>query len=234
MVRKLSVLCLHGYSMTGAVFEQSMRRVSERLGSVARFSFLDGPHVVPPNPNLPMPLPDGVAPLGWWKPERLADGNWHFHGIEDSIAYLADAQAAEVRAHGHGFDAVLGFSQGAAFAHLVCALEEHRPGMRILPNLGGAVFVGGFPFAPAQPRFEESSVPITLPTLHVVGARDKIVKPTTSARLLELCAEDARTYHGHQGGHVVHSGTESLALYESWFSARHVERGVRCERTEGS
>ena len=221
-MRKLSVLCLHGYSMTGALLQQSMRRTCERLSHLARFRFVDGPHTVEPSPHLPLELPEGTRPLGWWRPERQDDRSWHFHGVDDSLALLSQAEASEVEAHGHGVDVVLGFSQGSALAHLATALRQHRPSASPLPSLCGAVFVGGFPFAPASPAFAEASLHLSMPTLHVAGSRDKIVRPETSARLLQLCAEDNRTYHEHQGGHVVHSGSASLAVYEDWFARQHV------------
>ena len=201
------------------MLRDSMRRFAERLEGKVALSFIDGPHIVDPSPHLPVALPSGCNPRGWWVPERLQEsGQWSYHGVDESLQAIAAAQRAQEVEYGHGFDGIVGFSQGSAMAHLVCALHEHGGGGP-LPTLSCAILFGGFPFSPAAPRYSETSKTLhRVQSLHVHGRRDNIVKSATSKRL-ELCfAPHSRMCYQHDGGHVVHSGTASLDVYERWLN----------------
>ena len=213
----LRVLCLHGYSMTGGMLREHMARVTAPLQAHATFSFIDAPFVVPKREDLPAKMLAGESARGWWKPHRDAQTNrWIFEGVDDALSSLRAADAQ----HG-GFDCVLGFSQGAALASLAVALRDTPDAP--LPTLRCAAFFGGFAFQANVQEPDYSALfppvvePFTLPSLHCYGAADTMVKSRSSQRLAELFSHP--TVHEHQGGHVVHAGARSRALYEDWICA---------------
>ena len=194
---QLSVLCLHGYSQDGHVLSRQMRRVTKHLEQRARFTFIDAPFSVP---SLPDPSKQGFS---WWLPSRNSEGQWEFEGVDEALRTLSEADAAEKRTHGAGFDGVLGFSQGGALASLSVGLlqvqgEKGRQSDEAIPQsaeaippppppLGSlrlAIFCGAFPYSAARPNFERvMRAPLSLSSVHCIGARDEIVKPAKSKQL---------------------------------------------------
>ena len=198
---QLSVLCLHGYSQDGHVLSRQMRRVTKHLEQRARFTFIDAPFSVP---SLPDPSKQGFS---WWLPSRNSEGQWEFEGVDEALRTLSEADAAEKRTHGAGFDGVLGFSQGGALASLSVGLlqvqgEKGRQSDEAIPqsdeaipqsaeaipppppplgSLRFAIFCGAFPYSAARPNFERvMRAPLSLSSVHCIGARDEIVKPAKS------------------------------------------------------
>ena len=114
---------------------------------------------------------------------------------------------------------MLGFSQGAILTHLVCALRERcgpgetlltEPGNRVFPSkclqsLKFAILVSGFPSRADCDKIlvESSAAGIRLPSLHVWGTSDAMVKPEWSEALLQLFSVETRKIYVHPGGHVV-------------------------------
>lgn len=228
---QLSVLCLHGYSQDGHVLSRQMRRVTKHLEQRARFTFIDAPFSVP---SLPDPSKQGFS---WWLPSRNSEGQWEFEGVDEALRTLSEADAAEKRTHGAGFDGVLGFSQGGALASLSVGLlqvqgEKGRQSDEAIPqsdeaipqsaeaipppppplgSLRFAIFCGAFPYSAARPNFERvMRAPLSLSSVHCIGARDEIVKPAKSKQLEALFREEGRVALAHAGGHVVPSGEEAL------------------------
>ena len=190
-----------------------MRKMAYRLEDVVRFTYIDAPHEVAPNPKIPPELLP-PRPLGWWRPEKLADRRWNYHGVDASLAAIANAQAAELNDYRAGFDGILGFSQGTALAHLVLALREYDIGACPAPSLSFGAFFGGFPYSPEAPVFAAATRTLAIPSLHVCGAHDTIVQPSRSALLEDRFEAHERVNYQHPAGHVVHSSDESLAIYE--------------------
>lgn len=194
---QLSILCLHGYSQDSHVLSRQMRRVTKHLAQRARFTFIDAPFSVP---SLPDPNKQGFS---WWLPSRNSEGQWEFEGVDEALRTLSEADAAEKRTHGAGFDGVLGFSQGGALASLSVGLL-HLPGEKgrhsdeaipqsdeLIPpppppldSLRFAIFCGAFAYSAARPNFERvMRAPLSLSSVHCIGARDEIVKPAKSKQL---------------------------------------------------
>jgi predicted esterase len=189
-------------------------------------------------------IPPGESALAWWLPKILPCGGWEYRGVGQSLDAVYDAGS---------FDGVLGFSQGAAMASLVAsiAVDQHAADLTprkksprkksprhpltapLLLSTGPrfAVFCGGFVFDPKAPTHffrrthSTSSNIIQLPSLHVIGEADKIVKPHTSAKLEALFEPSTRTTHRHQGGHVFHSSETATKVYRQFFQEQHQHGG---------
>ena len=112
----VSILCLHGYSMDGALLSRQMKRLTQRLESRARFHFLDAPFVVP---SVIDPLQQGCS---WWRATRLEEGGWRYDGVDRALDSICEADTAERARSGAGFSGVFGFSQGGALASLMRTL----------------------------------------------------------------------------------------------------------------
>ncbi|KAH8075030.1 transcription factor Iwr1 [Aureococcus anophagefferens] len=106
-------------------------------------------------PSLDHVRPDPRGALGW----------------EESAAALAPALDAH--------DAVLGFSQGAAMAAVLCALHPHRVRFGIFACGYTAVGTG----LKALAEGDEGLGAIDVPSLHIVGERDGAVPPEAGEHL---------------------------------------------------
>lgn len=147
-----------------------MTALAAKLEGVVQFTYLHGPHAVEATPfKGVVPLPP-ETPRGWWTIEQAAgiEGR-HYAGVEAALEALINADAEHRSTTGRGFDGVLGFSQGAALVHLVCAMrqrerededaaavsEAHASNVhesvtqRLLPDLSHALLVAGYPFGAA-------------------------------------------------------------------------------------
>eukprot|EP00962_Isochrysis_galbana_P017390 scaffold5005_cov98-Isochrysis_galbana.AAC.4 len=219
----MRVLCLHGFSMSGGALQSHMRRVASALEPHASFTFLDAPHTIERHPMVPRALLDDGPARAWWLPTQRADRRWDFDGVDESIELVRLVQAAEVARCGAPFDALLGFSQGAGLASLLVALQETpRPSRPIEHPVRFACFFGGFQFAPATPDFSADfrGAPFSLPSLHVYGAKDTIIRPRQGIKLAALFTDEQRVSVEHEGGHVVAHDPASLRAYSNFFEAR--------------
>jgi hypothetical protein len=232
--RPLSLLCLHGYSMTSGMLKQHMEPHVRRLKGLARLTFAQAPHEVPwdddgggpaSKSDLGLQFEEKRKVYAWAKVHVGNGAVTNVEGMPASLRLLASAEAHEMAAHGHGFDGLLGFSQGAIIASLLLALST-EPGAPITPRF--AIFAGGAPFSKISPdpgvaTLFERATPVQLPTLHIIGEHDTTVLPAWSASLEELCAEAKRVTHSHHGGHVVPSDELSLRTFEEFLLARQAE-----------
>jgi len=204
-----------------------MRRVTAALEPHVSFSFLDAPHEMERHPMVaPELLDDATTARAWWRPTQRADRLWEFDGVDESLACVHRAQAAEVERCGAPYDGVLGFSQGAGLASLLVALQETpSPSRAIEHPVRFACFFGGFQFSPAVPDLSADfcGAPFHLPSLHVYGARDEVIKPRQGRKLEALFSREGRLGVEHAGGHVVASGGEELRQYAAFFDARRRE-----------
>ncbi|NXC65147.1 OVCA2 Esterase, partial [Aleadryas rufinucha] len=121
---------------------------------------------------------------------------------EESLSAVAAALAE------HGpFDGLLGFSQGAALAAMVCALRGR--GDPRFP-VAFAVLVAGFASrAPAHGHFYRE--PIALPTLHIVGDTDAVITAPLSKELAQCFVEPVVLTH--PGGHFIPAAAAQKKAY---------------------
>ncbi|XP_066028329.1 esterase OVCA2 isoform X3 [Pocillopora verrucosa] len=103
------------------------------------------------------------------------------------------------------FDGVLGFSQGACFLSILCALREQG-----YLSFKFAILVAAF-----KSRSSGHSIyytePITCPTLHVFGDTDRVIPKENSEDLLKHFSN--HTTLNHPGGHFVPTQAPQKKVY---------------------
>ena len=175
-----------------------------------------------------------------------------FDGVESSLEALQAADIAERHVYGRGFDGLLGFSQGAALAHLACTRNAaHSPhgmdgALRLLPDLKHVAFVAGYPFggfpdeggaiqldaelAKAGCESLDASRQLTMRSMHISGTRDPLVSPATTAQLTACFDASARDSASHPGGHSPSAAAKALI---AWYRSTVVGTGGRSATTTG-
>ncbi|XP_061868226.1 esterase OVCA2 [Colius striatus] len=202
--RPLRLLALHGYRQSARRFRQRTGALRKALRGRAELLAVSAPHLVPGGGEEEEDTDD--PPRGWWfsGPGGFEAGEAAVEpvGLEESLAAVAAALAE------HGpFDGLLGFSQGAALAAMVCALRAR--GDPRFP-VAFAILVAGFASrAPAHGHFYRE--PIALPTLHVVGDADGVIAPTLSRELAQSFLEPVIL--SHPGGHFVPAAAPQKKAY---------------------
>ena len=107
------------------------------------------------------------------------------------------------------FDGILGFSQGAALAALVCALGQGGDPRFPLPRF--VILVSGF--CPRGLGLMEPIMqgPLSLPSLHVFGDTDGVIPSQES---MQLCSRfDGAVTLTHSGGHFIPAAAPQRQAY---------------------
>lgn len=210
------LLCLHGFCQNGAVLRAKTHALRKELQRTANASlvFLDAPHVLPPAADDAVDAPSGIRreKRTWWR-TRSPSGSDVNHGADKVYEGFDESlQAVSMAFEEHGgFDGVLGFSQGAVFAHLVCAAacgwETGAEGVGGISGLKFGIMVAGFPTRDAgmqgMMEMDMREGGMKIPSLHVWGRADTLVPPEGSEKLSELFEAGSRECVVHDGGHVV-------------------------------
>lgn len=189
--RKLRILALHGYAQNALFFNGKTGALRKGLKAVAELHYLEAPHAAGGS-FFEIDADTGRgSPRGWWNTddERRPAVSASYVGLSESLA-LVDATIASEGP----FDGVLGFSQGATLAALLCLT---RPTL-----FSFAICVAGFvPRDAAVAGAFESDAPAAIPTFHCTGETDASVPPEVCRRLA-ACFVDPVVF-SHPGGHVV-------------------------------
>lgn len=205
----MRILCLHGYGQSASFFRQRIGSLRKALGKQYSFVCPDGPHEATAA-FLSGKDEERGAPRSWWRWEDAdrASTSYSYSGVDDSLELLARCIEAE-----GPFDGILGFSQGATMAALMCL----HPPLRFR----FAILISGF--VPRDPHyanlFESSPPPPLLRTLHVHGRADDRVPPAASERLARCFEASAQTAYAHPGGHAVPSDANFRALLKEFCAA---------------
>jgi predicted esterase len=236
---KLRILCLHGFTSNGAVHAHQIRRITSQLPEYD-FLFPDGPHQVDIKEQMDMTQPanqlwsDVVLGSGtaghraWW---FARDGDWKskttggFHGLEESLDYLGEYLAERGPVH-----AIWGFSQGACFAGMLCglfqqkladhSLRKHFPSRAVTTPLAGVIFSG---FRARFPQYDSLyEQDIDVPTLHVLGEKDPLVRSERSEALIRACLDSE--FLKHAGGHDIPKKEDEIKKIVD-FTRRYVRLG---------
>lgn len=122
------------------------------------------------------------------------------------------------------FDGILGFSQGAIAASLICGLLQTNANCgKDFDSVRFAVLISGFP-SRADEHFHLYRSLIELPSLHIWGTKDQRVPPWMSKALLEKFHPQTRQQLEHAGGHVVPGDAVSRkAIFDFLLQFRVVE-----------
>ncbi|KAK7208142.1 serine hydrolase FSH [Myxozyma melibiosi] len=216
------ILYLHGYTQSGELFYKKTSALRKSLQKADKFEAFF------PTAPIRLSVPDPADPeerasvqsqgidedsYGWWTKDSITGA---FVGIDKSWGFLKEYIEKE-----GPFEGVVGFSQGAAMAGMLCTelptlLPEHPP-------LKFAVLYSGFRSTLAE---HEHNYPIKTKTLHVLGSVDTIVSEERSMALWEACDKDTRTMYTHPGGHFVPSSKESLGVVTGFVLAAEKESEV--------
>lgn len=107
------------------------------------------------------------------------------------------------------FDGLLGFSQGAALAALVCALGQAGDSRFPLPRF--VILVSGF--CPRGLDFKEPilQAPLALPSLHIFGDTDRVIPSQESMQLASLFPGAITLTHA--GGHFIPAAAPQKQAY---------------------
>mmetsp|Transcript_1348 Transcript_1348/g.2907 ORF Transcript_1348/g.2907 Transcript_1348/m.2907 type:complete len:232 (-) Transcript_1348:847-1542(-) len=199
--RKLRFLCLHGYAQNGQMFRSRTGALRKALKGV-EFDFVDAPHTASASFIGESSDDERGAPLGWWNSaecDTRPSLSARYIGLAESLEHVQ----CKLRDDGP-YDGVLGFSQGATLAVLLCLLTPPPTPFRM------AVLVAGF-----MPRDEAvlermaesaSGGELSLPSMHVTGSSDSFVPTESTERLAKYFRE--MEFFAHAGGHGIPSGVE--------------------------
>ncbi|KAJ5584768.1 uncharacterized protein N7459_004568 [Penicillium hispanicum] len=187
-------LCLHGGSTNAEIFEIQTGGLRQQLEPKGhRFTFMNGKFDAKVEAEL-----DGVV-----------DGPFYNHYPREPElprAHLAEAfeHTLQFIAAQGPFDAVMGFSQGAALAAaLIAHHAKTQPGTA--PLFRAAVFLcGAAPFEGSgveQIAPQPDVFPITIPTAHVVGKLDSLFPD--GMKLFGLCEPAQAAFYDHGSKHMV-------------------------------
>lgn len=191
------VLCLHGYSMNATWFHQWLYQIEQYMEHSVELVFAQGPHECNEQEVLALWQRLGVeAPLFRWRPGRhfcwFRYGNGgSYQGVEQSLEYLNKL----IEQQGP-FAGVFGWSQGVMMSLIL--LAEHQRQGRPLPFDWMVLGAGGLP--KLEPWKSALQLPLTLPTLHIVGEQESATMRARCNTLLAECkqAELLLTPAGHQ------------------------------------
>jgi serine hydrolase FSH1 len=208
-MRRLRILCLHGFRSSGPGLQTQMRGLAAGLEAQHEFICVDSPL-----------LAQGGS--GWWNATPIPGGHGGARRYEGW---------SEVRAWAVSFfersgpiDGVFGFSQGAALAALLVGLRATGASSSAEHPLhfSCALLVSGFTSNdPAHAPLYQSRASFALPSLHLIGRADRIVPPPVS---LALAAHfDRPKVVEHDGGHVIASTPEVRKTVANFLAERAAE-----------
>lgn len=195
---KLRILALHGYMQSDVIFSAKLGSLRKGFKKEIDFTFIRAPHKVPSNNEVREENPDENG-YGWWfntenhvfkatVPSELCVG------FDDSIALIEKSFSEQ-----GPFDGILGFSQGAAFVSVLCAMMKRKI-LQIEFNF--AIMISGFKSlcAPHAKYYDEE---IDIPSLHIYGENDQVI-PTVMAEQVSCLFPNKKEIR-HEGGHYVPS-----------------------------
>ncbi|WP_177146743.1 hypothetical protein [Pseudomonas gingeri] len=207
MMRKLRIICLHGYHGSADIMESQARLLVEELKDLADFYYLDAPSLA-------------KGDHGWW--HAIESNKVKGPGVHSApVSYKGWAKTYEYivsyfKDHGP-FDGIFGFSQGAALAALLVGLRapDGIVGAQYPLSFNFAILVGGF-FAndPLLQSLYEAKDSYNLPSAHIIGRADFIVPSRYSYEVSALFKRPLVIEHN--GGHVIDS-SERTRLQLAFF-----------------
>jgi predicted esterase len=192
-MRKIRILCLHGYHGSAKTLQTQMRPLTLGLESLAEFVCVDAPSLA-------------IGDFGWWHaisnvgndPEhaRVDHTTMRYEGWLKTKTWLISQfkQSAP-------FDGVFGFSQGAALASLLVGLRNPSEAEDRI-SFDFAMMVGGFASNDGSHAYlYQRSSEYGLPSVHIIGGSDFVVPSGHSDRLASFFKNPLILRHS--GGHVI-------------------------------
>ncbi|XP_070159985.1 esterase OVCA2 [Polyergus mexicanus] len=192
---KLRILALHGYMQSEVIFSAKLGSLRKGFKKEIDFTFIRAPHKVSSN-NEENADENGY---GWWfntenhvfkatVPSELCVG------FDESIALIE-----KIFTEQGPFDGILGFSQGAAFVSILCAMMERKI-LQIEFNF--AIMISGFKSL-CEPHAKYYDEKINVPSLHIYGENDQVIPIAMTEHISRLFPNKKEIRH--EGGHYVPS-----------------------------
>ncbi|XP_038049418.1 esterase OVCA2-like isoform X2 [Patiria miniata] len=216
---KLKILCIHGYRQNAQIFRERTGALRKIIKKYTELVFISAPNKVQPAEG-----EEDLDQRGWWfsttdhtfKASQACEVD---PGLQESLTTVAEA----FKELGP-FDGVLAFSQGAAFAAILCALQSQ--GDTRFP-FKFAVLVASFrSLSSSHAAFYAN--PIDCPTLHVFGDTDGVIPKESSEGLLPLFVNPQVL--NHPGGHFVPASSPQKKVYldflEHWYKKKQEENSI--------
>ncbi len=203
IMKKLRILCLHGYHGNARVLRDQMSALTRGMDSLAEFVCVDAPSLA-------------QGDFGWW------------HAVRDEGSFGAgDPGVGTAMAHYQGwkrtrdwivslfkregpFDGVFGFSQGGTLAALLVGLRspDGKPSASKPLAFEFAIIVGAFlANDPVLAELYHEQESYDLPSIHIIGHSDFIV-PSDLSRQLAGRFKNPLVLE-HNAGHIV-AGTPEI------------------------
>ncbi|KAG8233020.1 hypothetical protein J437_LFUL013689 [Ladona fulva] len=209
----LRILCLHGYRQNATYFKEKLGGFRKLIKKTAELVFVSAPLEVSQNDfrNESGTVVDG---RGWWFSRednyfRALDPSDFCYGFEESLKVVEKVFAEE-----GPFDGILGFSQGAAFAAILCSMQQKG---ELSFQFQFAVIVAGFKSL-CTPHGKYYADIIRLPSLHVFGETDGIIGTESSEDLLK--AFENPVVIKHPGGHYMPASSQQKPYYIEFLTER--------------
>ena len=216
----LKILMLHGYRQSEGAFRERTGGLRKSLKSHVDFVFCEAPHLVPKLPEAATDESAAAINKGWWFSER----NSSYDALERTSCDLGFEQTLEYiesvfEAKGP-FDGILGFSQGACLAGILCKIAESSSSSSKFNSIkfNFAIITAGFKSGQAQHNvYYDLEEKIKMPTLHIFGETDKVIPAEMSAELVNYFIEPKVIRHS--AGHLVPVNAEAKNNFIEFFSS---------------
>ncbi|XP_076820089.1 esterase OVCA2-like isoform X1 [Clavelina lepadiformis] len=200
----LKVLCLHGYRQTEKIFRDKTGALRKILKKYCQLVYITAPNVIPSADN----DEENSKQTGWWfstenKLYVAQDVTDCCVGFKESLETVC-----QILKQDGPFDGIIAFSQGACLLSIICSLKEK--GDERFQNLKFAVFFAGFKSRQSQHKCYYE-VPITIPSLHVIGDTDQVIQKEMSDDLLDAFTN--KTIVRHTGGHFIPTAAPQKNAY---------------------
>ncbi|XP_057493087.1 rhodanese-like domain-containing protein 6 isoform X3 [Actinidia eriantha] len=227
-LRKLRILCLHGFRQNSSSFRGRTASLAKKLKNVADLVFVNAPHElpfiyqpslanptycasssVPPSP--PPPSRSCSKKFAWLTSPAFngkSGADWEMaDGPFDPLQYMQqtdgfDASLAYLKnvfSQAGPFDGMLGFSQGAAMAASVCSQQRVLKGQI---EIRFVILCSGFDLKLSDHKQES----IHCPSLHIFGndqGNDRQISSQASRELASLFDDGCRVIIEHEFGHII-------------------------------
>ncbi|KRZ28463.1 Uncharacterized protein T4B_7246 [Trichinella pseudospiralis] len=200
---KLKILCLHGYRFVfqkyplcrqnANAFRAKTGSMRKPLTKVVEFYYVDAPHFSNHSDN-----DAEIEARSWWFSQE--NNRFSSKDITDlCTGFQESVDAIDNAFQQHKFDGILGFSQGACMASLICSLSlqgkfQHR--------IRFAILISGF-VSKSSGHITLQQQELNIPSLHIVGQADEIVPKEVSLALAKRFVSPHVVEH--DGGHYVPS-----------------------------
>jgi predicted esterase len=229
----LKILMLHGYRQNESAFRERTGGLRKSLKSHVEFVFCESPHTVPRQEDeaskasgeqAESGVTSSNTDKGWWFSEKNScydalERTDCDLGFEQTLAYINSVFEEK-----GPFDGILGFSQGACLAGILCKIAEtnketatngHNKYKSI--KFKFAIIIAGFKSGQSgHDCYYDLSNKIPMPTMQIFGETDKVIPFEMSEELSKYFDEPLVVKHA--AGHLVPVNAEAKNKFIEFFN----------------